>query len=55
MLVVDRVELLQVRPYHFDLAVDETREFLLCCHDDLLVFGCLLQRLSLNASGMGIG
>ena len=44
MLVVDRVELLQVRPHHLDLALDEFREFLLCRQDDLLVCGCFLAR-----------
>ena len=39
MLMVDSVELLQVRPYHLDLALDEPREFLLCRQDNLLMFG----------------
>ena len=43
MLVVDGVELLQVKPYHLDLALDELREFLLCRQDNLLVFRGLLQ------------
>ena len=43
MLIVDRVELLQVGAYHLDLSLDELRKFLLCRQDDLLVFGCLLQ------------
>ena len=43
MLVVDGVELLQVRPHHFDLTLDELRELLLRRQDELLVFGRLLQ------------
>ena len=42
MLVVDSVELLQVRPYHFDLALDEPRELLLRRQDELLVLRGLL-------------
>src|SRR5206468_933758 len=43
MLMVDSVELLQVRPDHLDLTLDQPRELLLRCQDDLLVLGCLFS------------